>query len=189
LLSTVAGAQEEEKTRGFKKENLFTGGSVSLGLSNRSFLIGVNPHFGYSLTRWADLGVTVNYNYSSFRDYTYFGDKLRQSVYGGGAFTRLFPVRFLFAQAQWERNWIDLKYFPGDVGSSYSDRVSASSLLLGAGYSTGRDPDGKSVYGYLSVLFDVTKNEYSPYIDSRNRALPIIRAGINVPLFTGKRNF
>ncbi|HEU4472387.1 MAG TPA: hypothetical protein VFR58_14945 [Flavisolibacter sp.] len=186
-LVTFAGfAQEEEQEkRFFKKENLFTGGSISLGISNQSFLIGGNPVFGYSLTRWADIGLVGNYNYTSFRDYNFIGDKLRQSVYGGGAFTRLFPVRFLFAQAQVERNWIQLKYLPANNGASVKSRVSANSVLLGAGYSTGRDPEGRSAWGYLAVMVDVTKNTNSPYVDSRNRSLPIIRAGVNIPLFRG----
>ena len=94
--------EREEKEGGFKKENLFTGGSISLAFYNNTFLVGGSPVFGYSLTKWVDLGVVANYNYTSYRDVSYYGsdDKLRQSVYGGGSFIRLYPVRFLFAQAQ-----------------------------------------------------------------------------------------
>ena len=166
LLMAYAGfaQDEEEDRRFFKKENLFTGGSLSLSFFNNSFLIGVNPHLGYSLTRWADVGLVINYNYTSFRDYNYLNDKLRQTVYGGGVFTRLFPVRFLFAQAQIEHNWIKLKYFPppnsGIVGETNS--ISGNSILVGGGYTTGRDPSGKSVYGYFAILFDVSKSATSP---------------------------
>ena len=189
----VAVAQEEEEEatekKGFKKENFFTGGSISLSFFNNSFLIGGNPVFGYSLTRWADIGVVANYNYTSYRDYNVFDDKLRQTIYGGGFFTRLFPVRFLFAQAQIEHNWIRLKYIPppNSGALSQTNRVSGSSILVGGGYTTGRDPDNKSAYGFLAVLFDISKSENSPYVDNANRAIPIIRAGINVPLFQGRR--
>jgi hypothetical protein len=192
LLSTYnvfAQDKDEEEKKGFKKEKLFTGGSISLSFFNNSFLIGVSPVFGYSLTRWADIGLVGNYNYTSYRDYYALNDRLRQSIYGGGIFTRLYPVRFLFAQAQVERNWIKLKYIPpsGSGGISENSNGSANSILVGGGYTTGRDPEGGNVYGYLAILFDVSKNINSPYTDSYGRSIPIIRAGINIPLFQGQR--
>lgn len=194
LSSITAIAQEEPENKdeaerkGFKKENLFTGGSISLAFSNNSFLVGGNPVFGYSLTRWADLGLVFNYTYTSYRDYWTYGDKLRQSVYGGGVFTRLFPVRFIFVQTQIEHNWIRLRYIPYDNGTKDTYREEANSLLIGGGYTTGRDPDGKSAFGYLAVLFDILDDPNSPYTDNLGRVLPIIRAGINIPLFQGRRN-
>jgi len=181
--------EKEEEKHGFKKEKLFTGGSLSLSFFNNAFLIGVSPVFGYSLTRWADIGLVGNYTYTSYRDYYYLDDRMRQSVYGGGVFTRIFPVRFLFAQAQVERNWIKLKYIPppNSGGVTETNNDAANSILVGGGYTTGRDPDGGNVYGYLAILFDVSKNINSPYTDNLGRAIPIIRAGIDIPLFQGQR--
>src|SRR4029077_9064644 len=102
---------EKESDNGFK-EGFFTGGSISLGISNNYFLVGGNPVFGYAPMRWVDVGIVVNYNYASYRDVSYANDKMHQSVYGAGAFTKLYPVRFLFVQAQIEHNWVDQKYFP-----------------------------------------------------------------------------
>src|SRR5688572_9848414 len=110
FISFAAQAQEEEQEvekKGFKKENLFTGGSISLAFYNNTFLIGASPVLGYNLTSWIDAGIVANYNYTSYRDYNFvFNDKLRQTVYGGGVFARIFPVRFLFAQVQPEHNFI-----------------------------------------------------------------------------------
>jgi hypothetical protein len=184
--------EEEPEKKGFKKENLFTGGSISLSFFNGAFLAGGNPVFGYSLTKWADLGIVGNYTYASQRDYSYYGsdDKLRQSVYGGGVFARLFPVRFLFAQAQAEHNWIRSKYIPSPAtgGREIMQTISGNSFLIGGGYTTGRDPNFKSVYGYLAILFDVGNDINSPYKNSLGHAIPIIRAGFNVPLFQGGRS-
>jgi hypothetical protein len=176
---------EEEKKGGFKKENLFTGGSLSLSFYNGGFLAGVNPVLGYSLTNWLDAGLVVNYTYSSYRNYFTSDDKLRQSIYGGGAFTRVFPVRFIFLQGQAERNIIRQKYVPGGGAENTIDTKSANSILVGGGYTTGRQPGNNSFF-YLAVLFDVTKNEYSPYIDGYGRIRPVIRAGLNILLFQTK---
>ena len=175
----------EEDRGGFKKENLFTGGSIALSFFNNTFLVGANPVFGYSITRWADVGAVVNYSYSSARDYEIMDDKLRQSIYGGGFFTRLYPVRFLFAQGQVERNYIKLKYIYPDNRTETSNR-SANSFLVGAGYTQGREAGSNSFF-YLSVLFDLSGNENSPYTNVYGRPIPIIRAGVHVGLFQGRR--
>ncbi|MEO8415053.1 MAG: hypothetical protein ABI472_15405 [Ginsengibacter sp.] len=182
---------DEEKTserRGFKKEKLFTGGSATAGFSSYSTILGITPQFGYSLTDWADAGTTLNLNYTSQRDYETYGDKLRQTVYGPGAFVRLFPVKFLFATAQYEYNIIRLKYIPAN-NSNYvpaKDNLNASSLLLGAGYAGGRYR-GNNTYYFFSVSWDVLGDKNSPYIDGLGRSNPIIRAGYNIGLFQGRK--
>jgi len=187
--TVVLAQDDEEEKKGFKKENLFTGGSISLAFFSNGSLIGANPVFGYSVARWLDAGVIINYNYTNYRDYSYLNDHLRQTVYGGGVFTRLYPIKFLFAQGQVEQNKIQYKYKPAPNSgvSSWAMKSSANSILIGGGYCTGRDPDGKSVYGYLAILFDVSNDLNSPYVDGYGRALPIIRAGLQIPLFQGGR--
>ncbi|MFC0775218.1 hypothetical protein [Terrimonas alba] len=184
-----AWAQDDEADeKGFKKENLFTGGSVSLAFYNNTFLVGGSPVFGYSLTNWVDLGLVVNYNYTSYRDVSYYGsdDKLRQSVYGGGSFIRLYPVRFLFAQAQVEHNFLRQKYIPSNGTGSTVEKHEANSFLVGAGYTTNRYADNGQPFFYVAVLFDIAKAAYSPYTDAFGRTIPIVRAGVQVPLFQGR---
>lgn len=188
ILYCFCSAQDSSEQKGFKKENLFTGGSVSLSFGEGSFLAGVNPVIGYSIAKWVDVGIVINYTYTSYRDYNVFDDKLRQSVYGGGVFTRLFPLRFLFLQGQAEHNFIQLKYLPPGNGTKEVQKQQASSFLVGGGYATGRSPYSGNTYGYLAILFDIGDDQYSPYKDGANRSVPIIRAGVNVPLFQGKRN-
>ncbi|MEP6584598.1 MAG: hypothetical protein ABJA90_10040, partial [Ginsengibacter sp.] len=177
--------------KGFKKERLFTGGSITAGFSNYSTVLGVTPQFGYSLTNWADAGLTLNLNYISQRDYQIPGDKLRQTVYGPGAFVRLFPVKFLFASAQYEYNVIHLKYIPA-LNSGYTPgkkNLKANSLLIGAGYAGGREV-GNNTYYFISISLDVLGDKNSPYIVDFGRSNPIIRAGYNIGLFQGrKRNY
>jgi hypothetical protein len=180
--------KDEEEKKGFSKENLFTGGSVSLAFYNNTFLIGASPVIGYSLTKWLDAGIVINYNYTSYRDVNVFDDRLRQKVYGGGGFLKLYPVRFLFAQAQYEHNFIRQKYIPPNSGEIFTSQDNASSFLIGGGYTTGRWGRGGEPFYYLAVLFDVSGNTNSPYTDAYGRTIPIIRGGVQIPLFQGGGN-
>jgi len=187
LAASSFAQKEEEKEKASFRENLFTGGSISLSFFNNTFLVGGSPVFGYSPSNWADVGVVVNYNYTSYRDYNYvFNDKLRQTVYGGGGFIKLYPVRFLFAQAQFEHNFIRQKFIP-NIGITQTYKTSANSMLVGGGYTTGRQGRGGQPFYYLAVLFDVSGNDMSPYTDAYGRTIPIIRGGVQVPLFQGGR--
>lgn len=171
---------EQEPKKGFKANNIFTGGSISLSFGSRSFLVGGNPTIGYKLADWVDAGLVFNYQYTSFRDYNVVGDKLRQNIYGGGVFTRLYPVNFLFGQVQFEHNFLTLKYIPNDGSSTYKTKTSANSLLVGAGYTQGRFPGVNNTFFYLSVLWDLADNDVSPYKDVYGRATPIFRAGLSI---------
>ena len=188
-LGLASFAQDEEEVHGFNKKNLFSGGSVSLSFFNTDFLIGANPVLGYSLANWVDAGVLANYTYASYHTYYTAGDKMNQSIYGGGGFLRIFPLKFLFGQAQYEHNWISQNYqsVPGSIGlSDDKSTVGADSFLVGGGYCSGRDGQTKGVYGYFSVMFDIVRKYNSPYVDGYGRSIPIVRAGINIPLFQGK---
>ena len=194
LLSSfyAAKAQDEEKSssekkRGFKKENMFVGGNLNLGFSNSSTVLGISPYVGYSLNKYLDVAVSTNVSYTSIRDYNEYGDKIRQTIYGSGAFVRVFPFRFVFAQAQYEFNFIKYRYIPANNSVTYTGfrkNIDAGSLLIGGGYAGGREGVGSSFY-YFSVMWDVAGNSYSPYVDELGRTLPIIRAGYNIALFQG----
>lgn len=188
-------AQDEEGEKGFKKENLFTGGSITVSFFNNQTILGANPVFGYKLADWVDAGLAFNFLYSGARDYSRFDDKIRQTVLGPGVFTRLYPVKFLFVQGQFEHNFSTLKYIYPGGSPTEKYKADASSLLLGGGFAQGRER-GSTTFYYISVLFDVLKNINSPYVNvsynpnnpsqQRIDMTPIIRAGINVGLFQGR---
>lgn len=178
-------AQDDEKEKTPFRENLFTGGSVSLAFYNNTFLVGASPVFGYSIANWVDAGIVVNYFYTSYRDVSLFDDRVRQTQYGGGVFTKLYPIRFLFAQAQIEYNCIRQKYIPPGGGISTTTNFGGNSFLIGGGYTTGRYGKGGTPFYYLAILFDVSGDEDSPYTDAYGRSIPIIRAGFQIPLFQG----
>jgi hypothetical protein len=174
---------DEGMSTGFKKENLFAGGSLSLGYSGYTFNIGGSPEIGYSLNKWLDAGVLLNINYSSERadpGYVYNPDtRYRTFNYGVGAFARLYALPFLFFSVQPEYNFID--YSAKDMGTGVSATLNtqATSLLLGIGY--GQRIVGHSSF-YIALLFDALDNQYSPYRDYNGAALPVLRAGFDIYL-------
>jgi hypothetical protein len=200
ITAAVANAQEEKETSAhvFKKENLFTGGSVALAFSNYGSVIGASPVLGYSINRFLDAGVIFNFNYSSDRHIVYdpnvgfyydfsSDNKLRQTTFGPGAFVKFYPVRFLFIQAQGEYNTTSAKYFQTNA-PTLKNKVSAPSLLLGLGYCSGREDVGDLFY-YISIAADVAGDKNSPYNEVTRSGniniLPVFKAGLQIPLFQG----
>jgi hypothetical protein len=204
LLSTVviaANAQrekdEEEKGLGFRKENVFIGGSLALGYGSASstngvsggsnLVIGLNPEIGYSFAQWVDVGFAFNaiYNSTRFNDYSY---RYRQTAfnYGAGIFTRLYPINSFFIQAQPEHNWIAYTQTNLDQPGVPKIRqtVEANSFLLGIGY--GQRLIGESSF-FTVLMFDLNKELNSPYRDGYGNALPIIRGGFNWYLRASKK--
>ncbi len=174
----------EERTGDFKKDKLFTGGDVTIAFYTGGTTLGVSPYLGYSLTKWLDAAVSLNFIYQGQKDI--YGYKYRQTNIGPGAFVRLFPIDFLYAQAQYEHNFINYKILAPGGGGSSKFKTDVNSLLLGAGYSSGRS-EGSNTYYYLSVMFDVAQLRNSPYVDSYGRMIPVIRAGFNIGLFQGRQ--
>jgi hypothetical protein len=131
--------------------------------------------------------VQLNYTYNAVRNYDYYGvisSRLRETISGGGAFLRIYPVRFLFVQAQLEHNFIRQKSIPLN-GPTEIFKNDVGSFLVGGGYTNGRFGRGGGAFYYLSVLADVSGNAWSPYTDAYGRAVPVFRAGLQLPLFQG----
>ncbi len=174
--------KEEVKTGGFKVENLFTGGNLNVGYFNGVTVLGITPQLGYNVTGWLDAGIVFGYTYTSQHDD--FGNKYRQSIIGPGAFARIFPVEFLFASVQYEHNFIRQKEIT--PYATYPYNSDANSLLLGIGYTSGRERGYKQPYYYLSVSIDVLSDPSSPYRDRYNEIYPVVNAGFIFPLFQGR---
>lgn len=171
---------------GFKKQNLFIGGSLTIGYSGYDFNVGGAPEIGYSLNQWLDAGVLVNLNYNSERadPSGYYNNNVRQRSfnYGTGVFARAFPfpIRIpIFFQVEPEYNWTKYSYTYYPSGPSGSQLQQASSLLLGVGY--GQRIRGRSTF-YIAVMFDALSNPGSPYRDFNNTAIPVIKAGFDIYL-------
>lgn len=186
-VSSFAQEEEEEKSHKFRRDNIFIGGAVGLGLSNGGFSAGVNPEIGYSIASWLDAGISTNFNYNTFSAEFNNGYRQRSFNYGVGMFARVFPVRTVFLQILPEYNRINTTV--KDMRASYpGDEViykqEAPSLLLGIGYAT-REV-GRSSF-YTVIMFDAGNNENSPYIGSLGTKQPILRTGFTFYLRQRKR--
>jgi hypothetical protein len=185
ILSANGLFAQERQSKFFKKENIFTGGTLNAGFGYQSTTLGITPSLGYSVNKFIEIAFCPSINYISQRDYQEVGDKLRITSYGPGAFLRILPVNFLFAQAQYEYNISKFHYIPV-IGSNYINqklKIDAHSLLIGGGYASGRDFPSQKTYYYFSVMWDVGHSINSPYKDNLHRSVPIFRAGYNIALF------
>lgn len=179
--------REEEKGLGFRKENVFVGGSLALGYGTvndgfgggSNLVLGLNPEIGYSLAQWVDVGFAFNaiYNSTRFNDFSY---RYRQTAFntGVGVFTRIHPFNSFFIQAQPEHNWIAYTQTNLDQPGvpKIRQKVEANSFLVGVGY--GQRIIGQSSF-FTVLMFDLNKEVFSPYRDGFGNALPVIRGGFN----------
>jgi len=177
-----------EPPRGFKRDHVFIGGGIGLGLGgwNGGFNVGANPEIGYSLANWIDVGISANVNYFAFRAEINNGIRQRSFNYGGGVFTRVYPFRGFFIQALPEYNFINTNLKDerfGGSGATQTIKQEAPSLLLGVGYGT--RIVGQSNF-FTVIMFDAGDNLNSPYVGFNGSKLPIVRAGFNFYL-TPKR--
>jgi hypothetical protein len=180
LLSVVGQTNNSSR---FKKENIYVGGAVNLGFGTGVFQLGGNPEIGYSIASFLDAGIVTNLNYTSISaDYNN-GFQQRSFNYGAGLYARLYPINFLFAQVNAETNRINLTIKDDFSGGTFKEQFNSNSILAGVGY--GSRVIGRSGF-YTAILFDLTKNPNSPYVDSRGSSIPIIRAGFTIYLRPGK---
>ena len=187
-ISVANFAQEEEviEKGGFKKQNIFVGGTIALGFSgdfnNRNFIIGANPEIGYSLSKWLDGGIVFNAIFNSFK-FVEGNFRYKQNAfnYGAGIFTRIYPINNFFIQAQPEYNWIDYTQTNLDLAGSpkIKQTVQAASFLVGVGYS--QRIIGQSSF-FTVLMFDLASEKNSPYRNAFGASLPIIRGGFNIYL-------
>jgi len=180
-LNTALFAQmrNDYNESGFSQSNKYFGTGLNLGVSGRSFNIGLNPELGYSVSRWLDAGFAVNFNYYSQNASEFSNIRFQNINYGAGVFARIWPVNFIFFQVQPEYNWISSSQKNVTTQQTNRFNYSAESILVGIGYGTRMVGSRLS---YVSLLIDVLQNPNSPYRDAYNDPLPVFRAGFGVYL-------
>lgn len=171
----------------FSKDRIFIGGSLNVGFASNTLQLGAVPEIGYSVTNWLDAGIGLNVNYASERADPYYNGNVRYRSfnYGGGPFVRLYPIRFIFIQGQFEQNWIKQTAKDFNSGYSASATYQSQSFIAGIGYT--QRIIGQSGF-YTMIGLDLLTDPNSPYRDAyNNAAIPIIRAGFNFYLKSRKK--
>src|SRR3954447_24080848 len=136
---SVLAQDDEEVSHKFKRENVFFGGAIGLGLGSGGFSLGANPEIGYSVAKWLDAGIAFNLNYYSFAAEYNGGISQKSFNYGAGVFLRLYPIRNVFLQVLPEFNRINTTLKDVNFGSSAPETKYSQegpSMLLGIGYTS-----------------------------------------------------
>lgn len=170
---TAFGQDEGEGTKGFDKSKLFFGGNFGVSFGNSTF-INVSPQVGYRFNSWLAAGAGVNFVYSSFLYYDYYGNKDYRWNYGSGGlniFGRVYPVQFAFIQLQPEYNytWGKEKYYNPEFEQKLDPKF-VPTLLAGVGAAI---PAGRGAV-VLMLQYDLIQDARSPY--GRN---PFFSIGVN----------
>ncbi|BAV08575.1 hypothetical protein SAMN05421788_10137 [Filimonas lacunae] len=178
--SYESGRSSTTEKSGFDANRLFIGGNLNVGFGTGYSNFGANPEIGYSFSDWIDAGLAFNIGYVSQKSYDLYSgaevSKISSFQYGAGLFARLYPFNGFFVQVQPENNWMNTTWKATGTGAKEKYNTSAASLLAGVGYS--QRVVGQSAF-YLAILFDVNKDQNSPYRNADGSYYPIIRAGFN----------
>lgn len=176
--SASAQTYVTDSSRGFDKSRLMFGGALGFTFGDYTF-VNVSPMIGYRFSSMFAAGVNINAQIASERYRDNLGEIVERSnlsIFGGGVFTRFYPIEQLFLHAQPEYNRISIKrttYYDG-AREVTKDNYYAPSLLLGGGYA--QPISGNSAITFM-VLYDVLQDRNSPY---RNR--PVFSGGVNIGL-------
>lgn len=154
-----------EESKGFDKNKLFFGGNFGLSFGDQT-LINVSPQVGYRFNQYLAAGAGINFIYSSLKSYYINGSVAsRQNLgYGGlNVFGRVYPIQYIFLQAQPELNysWGKLKEYNPDASYTLPGKF-VPSLLLGAGAAI---PAGKGAFVIMGQ-YDVIQDARGPYGDN-----------------------
>lgn len=174
----------KDDSKGFKQENIFLGGGLSLGIGSGTFGIGLSPEIGYTITPWLDAGIWGNTFYSTKSANYNYGISQKNFKYGVGIFTRIYPVQFLFLQIQPEHNWSN--YTLKDPNTQFTQKLNfeSNSLLAGIGYAN-RNIGNVNFYTVILIdlLSDVKSQNEGFYLGN----FPFIRAGFDFYLRPSKK--
>ncbi len=152
-----SNAATSSKQNGFKKENLFLGGNLSLQFGSITY-VDISPLVGYNFTERLAGGVGTTYIYLSDKNISF-----ETHVYGGRIFQRFLITPTIFAYAEEEvLNLEAFDLFP-------TKRVNVTSVMLGGGFI---QRFGENSGITATILYNFTESVYTPYTN------PIFRIGI-----------
>lgn len=147
------------------KSHLFYGGGFGLQFGSVT-LIELSPLVGYKVTPKFGIGLSPTYKYYSYKNSYYSSSRLENNVYGGSIFARYMILENIFAHAEYESLFYNIK-----VPGYPIDMRQYNSVLVGGGY---RQQIGSNAAMNLMVLWNLNDTPDSPYTN------PVIRIGFTV---------
>lgn len=169
--------KKKQDAKGFDPQKLIIGGGLGLGFGTVT-TVNVSPIVGYRFTEKFAAGVGIGYNYVKSKNFFRYGNQnfdYKASIYSASAWGRYLVFNNVFAQVEYEQNFIHFSDYEFDnVGNIREVKVkyNAPALLVGAGL---RQPVSDRASLTVMVLYDVIQNKYSPYY-----GVPVYRVGFNV---------
>ncbi len=192
--------KDEEPSTKFDWNRVFVGGTISLGYytgtaasagdpdalyTTNTFNIGALPEFGYTFSKYIDLGISTGVNYFSVTSADPSAAPQHTMEYNIGAFVRFHPIENFFIQAMPEQDFIVSKQLAGNGTEEY--KLNSTAFLVGIGY--GQREIGRMFF-YTLLMLDVSKNANPLYysqdpVSGSLSPIPILRGGIG--WYLGKR--
>ena len=170
ILFQSAHAQPEDgnlQKKSDLKSHLFFGGGFGLQLGSVT-LIELSPLAGYKVTPKLAIGLSPTYKYYSYKNPYYPSSRLENNVYGGSIFARYMIFENIFAHAEYESLFYNIK-----VTGYPTDMRQYNSVLVGGGY---RQQISANAAMNLMLLWNLNDTPDSPYTN------PVIRIGFTVGL-------
>lgn len=159
LVNTVAAQKDYEGSSSWQ-DRVFTGGGGSLGggtdrYGNKYFSFAITPVLGYMVTPKVSAGTSVTYQSVNYSDV---GVKYTQ--YGIMPFVR-YNLDQLFLTAEY--NYLNIPVLNAQYETT--DRLFASRMLVGAGYSVPLGSRGKiNMVGMYDMLYKPNQYFLSPWV-------------------------
>jgi hypothetical protein len=172
LLFSGSFAQESDKDKEKSKpkstqepSKVYWGGELGLSFGSY-FRISIVPMLGYKVTPQFHVGAKIGYAYTE--DKRYENATITSHNYGGSVFSRYLIVRGLYAHTEF-MYW-SYRY---QTENLEGERTWVPFVLVGGGYV---QPISASAAVFLEVLWDILRDENSPYDSSE----PRVKIGVGV---------
>lgn len=159
---TSSPKPKKKKGEGFDPSKLIFGGSLGASFGNVTY-IEISPRVGYMLKPSWLVGIAAKYSY--YEEKTFYGN-YSTNMYGGGAYTQYYFLKYFVAHAEYEL--LNLEDFRPPF-----ERVNIHSIFVGGGLSSRM---GNNSFFNVLLLYNLNETYNSPY------ANPYLQIGFGVGL-------